>query len=307
VSFSTSSFKLYVATLLSIIAVSCLVGLLATEWLVRTRVEPNDQFPAHLQIFHSSQKRDAGFGDSHLACGLYPPDGMVNLAFPSESIDNISHKVRKYFDKKLPGHVVVQADAHMFAQYRAAPTRGYNEWFDRDSNEQSSLSVRALNSYHRSKLFAYWKVWMTKGGFDSGTKLGANGWTECTGRWLTVAAETRKTLARERAKLHEPAEDFSRNDFAAAYQRLLDDLVKKGAQVCMVEFPVTPDYQQAIAGRNYQAAREWFGSQAKRLSLRYLPYAELYTDRLELFSDMDHLNAQGAREFSRTMFAKCFR
>jgi hypothetical protein len=302
----TSSFRTYVATLLALVAATFLVGLSASEWLVRTLVEPNDQFPAHLRLFHSAQEPNAGFGDSHIACGFYPPDGMVNLAFPSESIGNMQYKVLKYFKNRAPARVILQADAHMFARYRTVPSPGYNQWFDRKPNEQSEFLAKALNSYHRPKLFAYWKVWFLKGGFESRTKLSPKGWTECADRWLTVDAETRKTRARERAMLHEPAEDFSRSDFAIAYQRLIEDLVRMGARVCMVEFPVTPEYQQAISGHSYQAAREWFSKQAKRLSLRYLAHAGVYADRIELFSDMDHLNAQGAQEFSRRMLTECF-
>ena len=304
--FSTFNFKSYVATLLALVALTCLAGLAATEWLVRARVEPTDQVPVHLQLFHAAQERNASFGDSHAACGFYPPAGMVNLAFPGENNDNMKYKARIYFGKRSPQHVIVQADAHMFARYRSAATRGYNESFDQAPNEQSAFSVRTLSSYHRPKLFAYWKVWLLKGGFESRTKLSSNGWIECTDRWLSVAPETRKTLARERAILHEPAEDFLYSDSATAYERLLQELLHKGAQVCMVEFPVTPEYQQAVPQASYQASRAWFATQAQRFSLRYLAHAGAYADRPDLFSDMDHLNAPGAREFSQRIVRECF-
>jgi hypothetical protein len=279
---------------------------MATEWLVRTRVEPTDQFPVHLRLFHAAQERNASFGDSHAACGFYPPAEMVNLAFPGENIDNMKYKARLYFGKRSPHRVIVQADAHMFARYRSAATPGYNESFDRAPDEQSALSLRVLSAYHRPKLFAYWKVWLLKGGFESRTKLSANGWTECTDRWLSVAPETRKTLARERALLHEPAEDFLHSESAVAYERLLKDLLQNGAQVCLVEFPVTADYQQAISRESYRAARAWFSAQAQRLSVRYLAHAGAYADRPDLFSDMDHLTAQGARAFSQRIVSECF-
>ncbi len=305
--FSTFSFRSYVATLLALVAATSLIGLLATEWLVRTRVEPNDQFPVHLRLFHSAKEHDVSFGDSHMACGFYPPAGMISLAFPGENIGNMKYKARAYFDKRPPGRVIMQADAHMFARYRTAPTRGYNESFDQPPGEQSALSVRSLNSYHRPKLFAYWKVWLLKGEFESRTKLNPNGWTECAGHWTAVDPETRKTRARERATLHEPAVDFSHSDFSVKYLRVLDDLVHKGARVCMVEFPVTPDYQREMPRENYQAAQAWFTAQAQRLGLRYLSHAGVYAHKLELFSDMDHLNAQGAREFSQLIYNECFK
>jgi hypothetical protein len=106
--------------------------------------------------------------------------------------------------------------------------------------------------------------------------------------------------------LHEPEEDYSRSAFAAAYLHLLESLVHKGAQVCMVEFPVTREYQQEISRGSYQAARAWFAAQAQRLGVRYLADAKVYDERPEMFSDMDHLNPQGAREFSQLAVSKRF-
>jgi hypothetical protein len=274
--------------------------------MVRSQVEPNDLLPLHLRLFHSSQERDAGFGDSHMAFGFYPPPGMVNLAFPGENIDNMQYKARKYFATRPPGRVIVQADAHMFAHYRISPTRAYNESFDKSPDKQSALMPRVLGLYHRPKLLAYWNVWLRKGTFESRLKLSSNGWTESNEHWAEVDPETRKTLVRERATLHEPAEDFSQSAFAGAYRHLIEDLVARGARVCMVEFPVTAEYRQEIFGGTYQAAREWFAAQARQLGVRYMAHAQGYARRPELFGDMDHLNAQGAREFSRLIDGECF-
>lgn len=304
---STSSFRAYVAVLLLFSGAVFLAGLAASEWLVRTRVEPNDQLPAHLRLFHSTHEASVGFGDSHMACGFSPPAGMVNLAFPGENIETIAYKAGTYFSRRVPGRVIVQAEAHMFARYRTAATRGYNELFDQAPDEQPGLSIRALGSYHRPKLFAYWQVLWRKGSFESRSKLVQNGATECNDHWTSVLPEARKTQARERAALHQPADDFARSAFAALYQRLLEGLVSKGARVCLVEFPVSPEYKREMPVESYEAARSWFAAQARRLDLRLLPYAGLYAQTPELFSDMDHLTPQGAARFSQRILDECFK
>jgi hypothetical protein len=304
---STSSFKSYVATLLGLIAAVSLTALLATEWLVRTRVDPNDQVSTHVRLVHSAQEHDAGFGDSHMSCGFYPPPGMVNLAFLSENIESLEYKARAYFVKRTPGRVMVQADAHMFAaHYHVAPARGYNQAYDRPAEEQRTLYIRALEAYHRTKLFAYWKVFLRQGFFENRIKVKPNGWAECNDRWATLDRETRQSRARIRAMQHEPTGGFSKSALAVAYGRLLEYLVQRGARVCLVEFPVAGEYLEQIPKERYQAAREWFGAQAQRLGLRYLAHAAVFAESPELFMDMDHLNPEGARDFSERIMRECF-
>jgi hypothetical protein len=194
----------------------------------------------------------------------------------------------------------------MFARYRTKPARGYNALFDRWQGVPSAFSLHSLSGYHRPKLFAYWEVWLRKGAFESRLKVYPNGWTDCNDHWSAIDPQTRKTLARERALLHQPMVNFAEHEFAAAYRGLLAELLRKGARVCMVEFPISAEYRDAILGRAYQATRSWFAAQARQLDVRYMRTADIYAQRPEMFSDMDHLNAIGAKEFSQLIVHECF-
>ncbi|MCP5124402.1 MAG: hypothetical protein H6973_01805 [Gammaproteobacteria bacterium] len=304
--FCTSSFKSYVLTTLALLTGLCVFALVATEWLIRTHVEPNDHLPTHLRLFQMTTALQAGFGDSHMALGFQPPKDWVNLAFPGESIDTLAYKINVLLARTELTRAIVQADAHMFAKYRAKQMLGYNEQFGRSPQELDTINLRTLSGYHRPKLLAYWEVWLRKGTFASRTRFHASGWIEGNDNWIALTTEAQEQKARERAALHIPMSDFAVHPFAADYQSLLSNLRNRGIQTCMVEFPVTSTYLHYVDSPNYQAVRIWFAEQARRLNLRLLAYNALYADQPDYFSDMDHLAPKGAHIFSQRIINDCF-
>lgn len=284
-----------------------LMALLATEWLVRRYVEPNDNLPKHLRIFQEATQSIAAFGDSHVACGFRPLNGAINLGFPGENIENIAHKVALFGKRVKLSHVIVQADVHMFARYRLGEIQGYDALFESAENPLAEAShwIRALSGYHRPKLIAYWRVWFNRGTFENHLRLERNGWQECPDRWRSLEPAGRARMAAERVALHQPMERFPNVPFAARYAEMLRDLVRAGVQVCMVEFPVSAEYRERLAGKTADRVRSWFAQLAKATGSRFFAFGDYFHGEPSSFADADHLSPAAAALFTKRILDDC--
>ncbi|MDQ6771101.1 MAG: hypothetical protein M3Z54_14060 [Gemmatimonadota bacterium] len=269
-------------------------------------MEPNDYLPAHVRLFHSSHAQTIALGDSHMAYGFVPSRDAVNLAFPGETIEDISHKAFSYLSTRRVTRAVVQADAHMFSAYRANTEADYKALFDRTFDDTRAATIRTLSGYHRPKLFAYWRVWLLKGSFDARARFHESGWIESADHWELVDERIRQTIARDRAKLQDPIDDFAQQKAALAYAALLARLVKAGVNTCIVEFPVSDEYYNHEDIPKIAAVRHWFAAEAVRLGIRYNSYHREFRNQPQFFSDSDHLSSAGAAAFSEKVVRDCF-
>jgi hypothetical protein len=297
---------------LRILIMALVVSLLAlagaTEWLVRTQVVPQDTFGKHLRLLQTAAQGDAAFGDSHVARGFDASDGFVNLAYPSENIEYLFWKMRTYFDQLAPGRVIVQADPHLFAPYRLnAPFRPYEE------NQTTAPALYSTTARHRPQLIAYWGAFLRGfGQLQSKVRQTQNGALLSQGDLSSVPPRKRQAEARLRIRYHQLAATQTVATAQTRYREMINFLTERGAQVCLVSFPASPDYLTALADfepqsttPNHSAAIQFFAKTAAQTNTRYID-ARAQVTNIALFRDVDHLNEKGAGVFSDTLISQCF-
>lgn len=303
--FSAIALRTLVASItLSIVGI---VG--ATEWLVRAQVAPQDTYANHLELLQTSTHSDAAFGDSHVARGFDAKGGFVNLAYPSENIDYMHWKMRTHFDTVAPGRVIVQADPHLFAAYRLnAPFTPYRNIAQNDAPVLQSMTTR-----HRPRLLAYWRAFFRGfGQLETTVQQTENGALLSQGDLSVVPPRKRQLEARTRIENHSLGPPDAVAAAQERYLEMISYLSAKGAQICLVSFPVSPDYLSALSdaqrrseGPRHVSAIQFFQETAQHLGARYID-ARRETQDLALFRDVDHFNIEGAQLFSVSLVHACF-
>ena len=285
----------------------------ASEALVRKQVNPQDEFISHARLFHSATSPHAAFGDSHVARGLVPVEGMVNLAYPSEGIEHIDWKVRRYFATRSPGRVVLQADPHLLAPYRLVNRLGnYPAKINSALNTAAWRPVTGEPRY-RANLLNYWSSYIKQGGrlvsrikvMDSGALLSPGDLSADDARLRTFSA--RKRIATHSIRPHPEVDRLME-----VYRDLVDFLTHNGAEVCLVTFPLSPDYLSAAESRQSASAKgqhervmAFFADQARKTGVRHADLRRLTADRSE-FRDVDHLNGKAAKHYARAILDACY-
>ena len=276
---------------------ACIAIGVASEWLLRTQVQPQDTQAAHVRLLTSDTRTDASFGDSHISRGFDARDGFVNLAYPSESIDDMARKIERYFEVRRPGRVIVQADPHLFAPYRlkAAP-KTYGP----------PPSVLLTSTRHRPRMIAYWEAFLRDGGqLKSKVRITEAGALLSGGNLAEVAPRRRILEARARRNWHRIDHPVRVEPAQARYAKMLDDLQARGADVCMVSLPVSKYYADEVASVGHPEMMTFFLDEARRTGAHFVDMRHDVSD-LSLFRDVDHLNAEGAIGFASTILERCY-
>lgn len=278
-----------------VVAIVVLAGL--TEWLIRDQVMPQDTREAHRRLLDGADASNAAFGDSHAARGFNALDGFVNLAYPSESIQDMSAKVAFYFSERAPSRVILQADPHLFAPYRVNSGR---------QNAIAKTPFEIFSSRHRSRALAYWEAFLRGGGrLESKVAMTDTGSLLSEGDLSTVPARKRKLEAEIRRVWHHIAESKNVVQARKEYAAMLDWLTARGARICLVSYPVSEDYALSMQTAGHETQIAFFANQAARVGARFVDARETIRDR-HLFRDIDHLNRLGAMEFSPQLLEACF-
>ena len=285
----------------------------ASEMLVRSKVSTQDEFINHANLFHTSPHANVAFGDSHVARGFVPPANMVNLAYPSEGIEHIDWKVRTYFARRKPGRIILQADPHLLAPYRVTNRLGnYPAKIKAAFNGQEWRPLTAEPRY-RANLVNYWSSYIKQGGqLVSRIKVLENGALLSPGDLSSEDARLRAFNARRRITVHSIRAHPAVDRLMETYSGILEFLQARGADVCLVTFPVSPDYlnasetsQSNAAQRERRRVMRFFKAEAHKRGMQHADLRTLTSDRSE-FRDVDHLNGAAAVRYSKAMMDACF-
>ncbi|MEZ5670821.1 MAG: hypothetical protein R3F55_25980, partial [Alphaproteobacteria bacterium] len=214
---------------------------LATEWLLRTQVEPQDSWALHQRLLQAPVAPGLAFGDSHVARGFDAPDGWLNLAYPSQTVEQMAADVRAALAVGTPQRVILQADPHMFAPYRLVREGA-------EDGAQASSGPLLADPRHRAQLVAYWAAFVASGGsLQSGIEQTPRGSLLSPGDLSGLPARRQTFDARARAATHHPYAGFADSGSAAAYEAVVAELAAHGVAVCLVSLPVSPAYLDGLA------------------------------------------------------------
>ncbi len=307
---SISSFRrlafVYVAACAG--AFSLLAG--ASEWLVRTQVFPQDTLRKHVVLFEQTTSPYVAFGDSHVARGFDAQDPVVNLAYPSESVEKMAWKSSRYLEQ-MPNvkTVLIQADPHLFAAYRKdAGLGGYPIAF---AGEGGS-ALLSLSARYRPQLIALWQAFIKSGGrMTSKIETTPQGALLSPGNLSTWTAAQVQEFTAHRVDLHVPDMGAEQSNMVALYRDMVAKFVDAGADICLVSFPTAPVYRQYVENLNDAEKRQWNAAQGLFAELAEHPRVRFIDDTARfddpaLFRDPDHLNKTGAVQYGPVLQSTCF-
>lgn len=285
---------------------------ISSVWMLQTHINPRDHLLKNLALLHADDATgNAVFGDSHSAFNYAVSGEFLNLAFPSENLQDIEKRINIYYTNKKCGDVILQADPHLFSEYRI--NAGVKDYFD------SSPGGYIISKYHRPKLPRYWKVFF-QGGMNSTVfmpddavnvkiKFHDSGWQEVFNDFSQVSEAERLRISSERAANHKPVSMALSKKSYALYDRILSQLVTKSCNICMVTSPVSNDYlRQSEKYHEFKQSLDYFRLMAEKHNVRYLNQFKYFGDDkyLKYFHDEDHLNGFGAKIFSDETIKTCF-
>ena len=295
----TSSFKRYLVWFVAAALSLLLLFFGLSEWLLRTKVEPQDILFLHVGFFHSTKAHNAVFGDSHTSKGFTGQSDFANLGYPSENIKTACAKAQLFFEHRDPGIVILQADPHLFADYRLKEDEQMRFYRDAANATFAWWEPRIANNYFRRDLFQYWKKFLSgPSSFVSRFHMEPDGAILDSRSFSDNSPEARQKQARTRLDFQLPPSDVQSHPFLTDYSNTIRFLKGRGARVVLVSYPVSPEYrQQAEKNPSYQNAFDVFADLAKREGIEYLDFHDAFDD-LKMFSDADHLSPEGAKQFA---------
>ncbi len=290
----------YTLLWLATLAATFAIFLGTSEALIRLHVEPNDLLLKHASLMSTSTSANAVFGDSHASLGFTGQPEFVNLAFPGENLRTIASKVEHYFSERSPGKVIFQLGPHQFSERR-------NSEFGLDyrNADWKPGASRALSAWYRPKVLNFWKVYLTGDEFRVNRALQTDGAQTVDTSLAEMPPSDRRTQAERTVTDQLPAAEPATSTAAQTAKSILSALISRGAEVCLVTFPVAPD-QVAYAKRHPEiaATRRYIDELAHSLTLKRVDYWSAIQD-YALFTNSDHLNALGASQLASMAVADC--
>ncbi len=307
---SISSSRGLIALFLVAVAATLMVLVAASEWLVRTKVTPEDTLFKHVALFNNASSPYAAFGDSHVARNFYALAPVINLGYSSENIQQMSWKAERYLQRTPhPKIILLQADPHLFSEYRTeSGLQGYPQIF----STSKGWRLWSLSDQYRPQLPALWRAFAGNGGkLISDIEFTPQGAMLSPGNLSQWTQAQTDSFINVRAPLHVPSVGFEHSQDAALYSGMVHDFVKAGAKICLVAFPVAPVYRARVLAQNphaqaqFDRATNFFKALADDPKVHFIDHRTLFDDP-SLYRDPDHLNMTGARAYGPLLQSECF-
>jgi hypothetical protein len=300
---SISNSKNWATAFVSLVLLGLGSFFLISEWLISTHVEPNDPFARHVEHYFRSTDRNAVFGDSIAAHGFIGLVDFPNFAYPQESPMQMLVKARGRFANKAPKNIIVEASLTLL--YRSdASALHYPHVFLRGAPPL----FKVTQDYHRERLPRYWRVFLSGSGFKGVYRYQPFGGVE----WRNWTSDRQNGLASYKAAFSTAISQLSSigqlkiPNNRKNYRDLIEYLQNRGANICIVEWPVHPTFAEATDKLEpYVKSRTFFRDLARNQNIRYHSYWKKIQDQTA-FADHTHLTHDAASRFSSRIINDCF-
>ena len=336
---STSNSRRWLQIFFAIVIVATVGFLAASEWLIHSQVMRSDNFEWIAGRLRNSTQPNAAFGDSHVAA---VPDfnqkDFINLGVGATTIRRMDQRVRYYFDKIQPGQVIIQADPHLFAEYRLQAQASYVP------ENYSQFRLRALDPRHRGFMLEYWltllarttqykamevpdydALWQYANAMqENASRANEKPLAEAAPPASTSAPTAESTVAANPAdphsetmakfnafmdyevSTHTPVLNFRERGEAKIYQELIKFLQSRGATVCLMNYPVDTYYRKrADAIPAFKAVRNFYQEVARENHIPYVSFWDRFDDST-MYRNTDHVNEKGSPILAREARERCF-
>lgn len=291
----------------ALIVMFCL--LVISELFLRFIVAPSDNFYKQVRFYHSVKSVDiAAFGDSRLSQGFYPPkdSDAVNLAYASESFEQIAQKIDYFLENKKTEKIIIQVGHHMFAEYRFGDQRRqYDIFFQNDQPWKERLYLR--DPVLRGNLLNYWQLFFLAGGkIPNQSNFSDNGAVLLDMQMTMPPTPKQYAYRRTRIKEHTLTDDYDERETWNILRATIRRIKAKDIPLCLVSFPVTPFYAIPVMElKNTRPAFDKIEQLATEENVPYLMYWDYYGEDTTYFRNLDHLNKTGARDFAINLIDDC--
>ena len=308
--------------LIQIVVIGLGFGL--AEWQCRDFVVKLYAEALRTKEVYVSPLTDAVFGDSEMFhafekySGLYqnrPRDKeFEGMAISGETTSVNEVLVKEYFRFRKPGRVILQAGGEFFAQNRN--NRGvanYDTFFTQNNALQHFIGIR---SYFIEQGIGGYLIPALRRRFPFNlTPVAVTApMDECfrtpwPANWSLFSARCRKVLSAARFHLQRPILNFKKSESFAAYRRTIQYLIDKGARLCLVTLPISPDLRKLEeADQQYRRADKAIIELAAELGVRYVDFRPMTEDLLpaEFFHDTDHMTPAASKRFAPKALRACF-
>lgn len=299
------------ARYLAVLIVGAALALAVAEAMLRVWIVPIDDSRAHrVHLVYTASGSDVVLGDSHLYRAFLGSERFVDLARPGSSPAALEIVAREYFRHREPGRVIVQASPQLFN--RTMQLRGaqqHDAWFTLNLGLPFVPYVFEPGIARELASFRDWGALRRRAAASRG-RMRSEGPVvdrEAAER-RAMSPEELRSEARRRVRSNAPVPDFADSPAFAAYRRLLDFLVERGAAVCLAETPVSPEYREAARdepghGRVEAALRRL----AAERGLAYVAFRDL---RLALatddFTNADHATTRAGAAYAQRLEDACY-
>jgi len=301
VSSSISSFKWFFFGFALVFTIGSLLFIIGSEFIVRTHVEPRDDYEDKRRQLHTLSVPFAAFADSRGADGLIAGDKFANFSMRGENIITILEKAKFFAHARRPAGIILQADAHHFASYRLVSDQAA---LRDDLFMRSSPWLQFLRPVYRQYLLEYWQASFNNV-FAGTSEDTADDARHTTARLTGKAVAEVNNTASIRVQLQTPIMAFANTDFAAQYEQAIEDMQHSGITVCLVTFPVSQPYRQMAATQSsFDQVLRYYEALATKLGVTHLNLWGALNDGM--FSDPDHLNKEGAAALTKIVLEGCF-
>lgn len=303
---SISSFRRNLFVALGTALLFSLVFVAASEILVRNKIVPRHPFYKYIDVFLHSPNPNAIFGDSHFAYGIAGLNDFTNVAYPGNNFRSIAEKIQLYFAERKPGRIILQAGVHHFSQNFLFRRPNESRSIADDLRPQNTFRFVMFHNQHRPHLFDYWEIYLDGREFDPTTQFVTEENRKNEPNYLDVAPRIRRIASSRISRILMPVQEFQDTSIARLYEKIVNDLKERGADVCLVTLPVVAELRAEMKRNSvFQKTTAYFRALAASSNVRYRNY--LFTEFPgHYFSDPHHLNIIGARAVSPLIERDCF-
>jgi hypothetical protein len=158
VSSSISSFRRWLIVFFALVLGAWIPFVAASEWMLRTYVLPVDGLEHISKKIRESSIPNAAFGDSHAAAVAdFDDKDFINLGLGGTTIRQMSERAHYYFSKIRPGKIIIEADSHLFADYRLEAQGTHIP------ESYASHRLAVFDERHRRFMLDYWERFTAEG------------------------------------------------------------------------------------------------------------------------------------------------
>lgn len=303
--FISSSRWLILFFLTMITSLMIIVG--ASEWLVRTKIDPIDAFQAHAQHLENTVSPNIVLGDSIAAHGFLGRKGFENLSYAGDNPAQMLAKAQLWVRKGDARRAVIEASPTLLRRQKTGVGQ-YARMFER----RHADFLRIMSSRHRQRLIQYWRTVMTPGVLVSDLEYFTHGglkWTEeNVNAWTSANMSQQEQIIRDQIALQAVPKNIAFQENLAQFEELLSYLAGNQIKVCIVEWPVHPRMRSLVDDYPlYMQRRKIFSDLARNYKFDYRSYWDTsFGDVWSTYSDPMHLKTGAARKFSQVVIEDCF-